>query len=116
MKRLQVRALSLIAILSLSAWAPNAQATIAFVQGTFATPTSSQSSVSATYSSAQTAGDLNVVANGWTDSSHSVLSVTDTAGNTYAAATSPLAIPGSRSQVIYRALSTAPYPDTPADR
>jgi hypothetical protein len=44
------------------------------------------SSVSAPFNLAQTAGDLNVVAIGWADTSATITSVTDTAGSTYTAA------------------------------
>src|SRR5262249_4162869 len=41
---------------------------------------------SATFDTAQTAGDLNVVIVGWGDNAHTVTGVTDTRGNTYAVA------------------------------
>ncbi|HLK34717.1 MAG TPA: galactose oxidase-like domain-containing protein [Terriglobales bacterium] len=56
---------------------------ISFVQARAATKSASVSSISATYSGAQTAGDLNIVVIGWNDATASVTSVTDSAGNTY---------------------------------
>src|SRR6185436_18499711 len=58
-------------------------ATILFVQGNYAVPQSPQSTVTVTYTAAQTAGDLNVVLVGWNDGSATVTSVTDSRGNTY---------------------------------
>ncbi len=52
-------------------------------------------SVSLTYGRAQTAGNLNVVAVGWSDSVSSVSSVTDTKGNTYSLAVGPTKEPAS---------------------
>jgi DNA-binding protein YbaB len=55
-----------------------------------------------TYSAAQTAGDLNVIAIGWEDSTHQIQSVTDTKGNVYAVAASSRTS-GSHSLAIYYA-------------
>lgn len=79
--------------------------TISYVQGAYATPQSSQSSVSVTLSSAQTAGDLNVVVVGWNDSTATVKSVTDKRGNTYALAVGPTIQSGAATQSIYYAKS-----------
>jgi chitodextrinase len=54
-----------------------------FVQQSYATPQSPQSVVSASYPGAQTAGDTNIVAIGWNDTTSSVTTVTDRAGNVY---------------------------------
>ncbi|MGC1294687.1 MAG: IPT/TIG domain-containing protein, partial [Alloacidobacterium sp.] len=62
---------------------------VRFVQVASATPQSSSSTVSVSYPGAQTAGDLNVVVVGWNDSTSSVLSITDSAGNSYALAAAP---------------------------
>ena len=59
-------------------------------------------SVSVAYGSAQTAGDLNVVAVGWNDTVSSVSSVTDTKGNIYSLAVGPTRGTGL-SQAIYYA-------------
>jgi chitodextrinase len=98
---------SLLATFLLSAFAPSAYATITFVQANSGTPAGSVSTASATFASAQSSGNLNVVAIGGTDSTQSVLSVTDSAGDTYAAATSMLVVPGSRSHVLYYAKNIA---------
>ena len=58
--------------------------TIGFVQVNAATPQTASASVSVTYPAAQTAGNLNVVAVGWNDTTSTVSSVTDSRGNTYA--------------------------------
>ena len=63
---------------------------IAFVQVASATPQSSQTSVKVSYSQPQTAGDLNLVAVGWNDTSATVQSVTDSVGNSYTLAAGPL--------------------------
>ena len=56
-----------------------------------ATPQTSQSSVAVTYTGAQVAGDTNIVAIGWNNTTSSITSVTDSAGNTY-----QLAVPTAR--------------------
>ena len=56
---------------------------INYVQGNYATPQASQTSVPVTFTTAQSAGDLNVVAVGWNDSTATVSTVTDTKGNVY---------------------------------
>ena len=103
----RARSFSILAVVLLTALAPSAYATIAFVQATSATPAGYVSSASVAFTSAQSTGDLNVVAIGWTDSTHAVQSVTDSAGNTYAAATSMLVVPGSRSHILYYAKNIA---------
>jgi chitodextrinase len=55
----------------------------AFVQASFATPQSPASSVTATYTKAQIAGDANILAIGWNDTVSKITSVTDSTGNTY---------------------------------
>ncbi|HTW22945.1 MAG TPA: LamG-like jellyroll fold domain-containing protein, partial [Candidatus Baltobacteraceae bacterium] len=78
-----------------------APAAIAFVQGNYATPQSSQSTVSIPFTSAQNLGDLNAVVVGWNDSTATVSSVTDTEGNVYTRAVGPAIITGVLSQSIY---------------
>src|SRR5262245_45998188 len=78
-----------------------ADAAIAFVQVNAAVPQSSETQVSATYSLAQTAGNLNVVVVGWNDASASVTSVTDSRGNVYTRAVGPTVIAGVATQSIY---------------
>ena len=74
----------------------------AFVQVNAATPQTNQSSVAVTYTSAQIAGDTNILAIGWNNATSNITSVTDSAGNTY-----QLAVPTARgtgvSQAIYYA-------------
>ena len=64
-------------------------ASISFAQLASATPQSPVSTVSVTYPAAQAAGDLNVVVVGWNDTTSTVASIRDTAGNTYALAVGP---------------------------
>ncbi|MGH8322945.1 MAG: chitobiase/beta-hexosaminidase C-terminal domain-containing protein, partial [Steroidobacteraceae bacterium] len=78
-----------------------------FVQGNYATPQSAQASVSVTFTTAQSAGDLNVVVVGWNDSTTTVKSVTDTSGNTYTLVGSPTIQSGVASQAIYYAKNIA---------
>jgi len=61
----------------------------------------SNSSVAVTYSSAQTAGDLNVVVVGWGDTTSSVTSVTDTRGNSYTLAVGPTSNTGLQQSIYY---------------
>jgi len=77
-----------------------------FVQQGYATPQSPQSSVSATYAGTQTAGDTNIVAIGWNDTTSSIVSVVDGAGNTYQQAIATHRGNGL-SQAIYYAASIA---------
>jgi hypothetical protein len=63
----------------------------------------SATSLSLTFPQAQNAGDLIVLAVGWTDSSQVVMSVADTAGNTYAQAVPLTTYSPDLSQVIYYA-------------
>jgi hypothetical protein len=73
-----------------------------YVQGNSSDPQSSPSSVTLSYPSAQTAGDLNVVAVGWNDTSASIASVADSAGNSYQVAV-PLSRANGMSQALYYA-------------
>jgi hypothetical protein len=83
--------------LSVPAWS-----TIAFVQGhgnfTYGTNT-----VSATFVSAQTAGNFNVISIGWADSTTIVNGVTDSRGNVYSLAVGPTRNTGNATQYIYYA-------------
>jgi hypothetical protein len=58
--------------------------------------------VAVTYTSAQVAGDTNVVVVGWKDATANIGTVTDSAGNTYQVAV-PLARASGMSQAIYYA-------------
>jgi large repetitive protein len=90
-------------VLGLFSFASSAAAAISYVQGNFATPQSSQSTVAVTFTGAQTGGDFNVVVVGWNDSTAAVSSVTDSSGNVYTRAVGPTAISGVASQSIYYA-------------
>jgi hypothetical protein len=76
---------------------------ITYVQGNYATPQSPESTVSVVYSSAQNAGDLNVVAVGWDDTVATVTSVVDSKGNQYTLAVGPTILSGFGTQCIYYA-------------
>ena len=74
----------------------------AFVQVSAATPQTNQSAVAVTYTRAQVAGNTNILAIGWHNTTSNITSVTDSAGNIY-----QLAEPTTRgtgvSQAIYYA-------------
>jgi regulation of enolase protein 1 (concanavalin A-like superfamily) len=78
-------------------------AAIAFVQVNATVPQSPTASPTVPFSSAQSAGDLNVVVVGWNDSTAKVQSVTDTTGNAYVLAVGPTVHSGFASQAIYYA-------------
>src|SRR5262245_7930316 len=71
-----------------------------FVQQSYATPQSPQTTVSATYASAQVASDTNILTIGWNDTTASITSVTDSAGNPYQVAIAT-ARGNGLSQAIY---------------
>src|SRR5215471_4937135 len=75
-------------------------AAAAFVQQNFVCPQSPQSSVALKYTSAQTAGNTNVVVVGWNDTTSSITSVADSSGNTYQVAV-PMFRGNGLSQAIY---------------
>ena len=83
------------------------QPPITFIQSNYASPQSPQTLVSVTYTAAQIAGDLNVVAVGWNDATATVTGVTDTMGNQYTPALLPTVQAGTASQVIYYAKNIA---------
>lgn len=80
---------------------------ITYVQGTYTTPQSPQTTVNVTFTGAQTAGNLNVVVVGWNDSTATVSSVADKSGNTYTRAVGPTMQSGIASQSIYYAKNIA---------
>jgi hypothetical protein len=80
---------------------------ISYVQSNYATPQTTQSGVTVKFNAAQNAGDLNVVAVGWNDSTTTVSTVTDTSGNIYSRAVGPTIISGVESQSIYYAKNIA---------
>ena len=77
-----------------------------FVQQSYATPQTPQSVVAATYVDAETAGDTNIVAIGWNDTTASITSVVDAAGNVYQPAIATFRGNGL-SQAIYYAANVA---------
>jgi chitodextrinase len=72
-----------------------------FVQASSATPQSPERVVVATYGGAQTAGDANIIAIGWNDTTSSITSVSDSAGNTYQAAIATFRGNGLSQAVYY---------------
>ena len=74
---------------------------IQFVQVASATPQSTTASVPVAYPGSQTTGDLNVVIVGWHDSTASIQSVTDSAGNSYSLAIGPTSGTGLRQSIYY---------------
>ena len=75
----------------------------AYIQGNAAAPGNPSVSVTVAYSTEQAAGDLNIVAVGWKDSTSQVQSVTDSVGNTYVPAAPPTLYPGIATQALYYA-------------
>jgi len=84
-----------------------ATSAIRYMQGNYATPQTPQATVNVTFNAAQAAGDLNVVAVGWNDSTATVIAVTDSIGNTYTLAVGPTVQTGIASQSIYYAKNIA---------
>ncbi len=81
----------------------NGTGTISFIQVASATPQTKTTTVSATYPAAQTAGDLNIVVVGWNDTTSTVQSVKDGAGNTYSLAIGPTKGTGLQQSIYYAA-------------
>jgi nitrogen fixation protein FixH len=81
----------------------NAPAGIAFVQQASSTPQSATATVSVSYPGAQTAEDMNIVVVGWNDTTASVQSVTDSAGNVYRLAIGPTSGAALRQSIYYAA-------------
>jgi hypothetical protein len=79
------------------------------VQVAVNTTSGTAQSFSATYSKAQRQGDLNVVAIGWNDTTSSITSVHDSAGNTYQLAVGPTQYAPDLSQAIYYAPNVAAH-------
>jgi len=71
-----------------------------FVQQNYATPQSPQTQVAVAYPKAQAAGNANLIAIGWDDTSSSISAVSDSAGNLYQAAV-PMYRGNGLSQAIY---------------
>jgi hypothetical protein len=85
----------------------SAATTISYVQGNYATPHPSATTVNVTFNAAQAAGDLNVLVVGWNDSTASVSSVADSKGNAYTLSIGPTIVSGALSQSIYYAKNIA---------
>jgi len=83
-----------------------ANAAISYVQSN-GTTSYSDSTVSATYGDAQSAGDVSLVFIAWGDSTANVTSITDTSGNTYTRAAGPTRIDGTAAQAVYYAKNIA---------
>jgi glucose/arabinose dehydrogenase/chitodextrinase len=81
-------------------------ATPAFVQVNSATPQTNQSTVFIPYAGAQTGGNTNIIAIGWSAAGSNITSVTDSAGNPYQVA-APTARGTGLSQAIYYAKNIA---------
>jgi chitodextrinase len=81
-------------------------ATPSFVQVVAAVPQSNQASVSVAYSKTQTAGNTNILAIGWADTTSSITGVTDSKGNTYSVAVATTR-GSTQSQAIYYAKNIA---------
>jgi hypothetical protein len=75
-----------------------------------AVPQTPQSSVSVSYTAAQTAGNLDVVVVGWNDSTAVVNAVTDSRGNVYTRAVGPTVLAGVATQSIYYAKNIVAAP------
>jgi hypothetical protein len=102
------RSLALLALLLACISGRALAAPIAFVQSNSATPQSPQTTVTVTYTAAQTLGNLNIVVVGWNDSTATVSTVTDSRGNAYAVAAAPVVQSGTASQAIYYAKNISP--------
>jgi hypothetical protein len=72
-----------------------------FVQLGSATPQAASATATVTYPSAQTAGNLNVLAVGWNDTTSTVTGVSDSQGNTYILALGPTTGSGLRQSIYY---------------
>ena len=87
--------------LAVLAAASRVDAQIAFRQVNAAVPQTPQITVTVPFTAAQTAGNLNVVAIGWSTPTVQVIGVTDTTGNTYSVAAGPTVQAGVQAQVMY---------------
>jgi YVTN family beta-propeller protein len=85
-------------------------AAIAFKQTNNATPASAQTAVTVPFSGAQGAGNLNVLAVAWFNTTGHVLSVTDTRGNRYVLAAGPTTEADAGTQAIYYAANIVAAP------
>ena len=81
----------------------NAAVSIAFAQVASATPQAPTATVSVSYPAAQTLGNMNVVVVGWNDTTATVQSVKDSAGNNYSLAIGPTSGTALRQSIYYAA-------------
>ena len=79
----------------------SATAAPALVQYRNIAPSAGTKNTNVGFKAAQTAGNVNLVAVGWRDSTTSLASVTDTRGNTYRLVAGPTVIPGVATQAVY---------------
>jgi hypothetical protein len=88
---------------SLSDTSPVRGATLtpSYVQGASSDPQSSQSSMTISLPQAEKAGDLNVVAIGWNDTTTTISAVTDSTGNPYQVAVPQGQTTGLRQAIYY---------------
>jgi fibronectin type 3 domain-containing protein len=86
-----------------SATTASSVAAPAYVQGNSADPQGSFTTTQVKFNGAQAAGNLNVIAVGWNNTTSTVVSVVDSKGNPYALAVGPTSYPGVLSQSIYYA-------------
>jgi hypothetical protein len=85
---------------------------IEFVQVASSDSQNPVTTVSATYPRPQRAGDFDVVVVGWSDASHAVASIADTAGNSYALAAAPVSTSGVALAVYFARGISASTSDT----
>jgi hypothetical protein len=76
---------------------------ISFVQVAAAVPQWPVTTVTVPFAGAQTAGDLNIIVVGWNNSTSTVQSLSDTAGNVYSLAIGPTTGIGLRQSIYYAA-------------
>jgi len=74
---------------------------ISFVQVASATPQIATTTVNVSYPEAQTAGDMNVVVVGWNDTTATIQTVNDSAGNSYQLAIGPTSGTALRQSIYY---------------
>jgi hypothetical protein len=86
-----------------SGYTYNTAVAISFGQVAAATPQSSTATVPVTFPGAQTVGDLNIVVVGWNDTTSTVQSVKDSAGNTYTLAIGPTVGTALQQSIYYAA-------------
>jgi len=103
-----IRALTKILLaVALLVSAPSFAALPAFVQANSSHTSAGVTSQTVVFSGAQSAGDLNVIAIGFCNSTSTISSVADTKGNTYAVAAPATSASTNLTQVIYYAPSIA---------